>query len=74
MTEITDSSFKGNFYGTPITNGRINVDWGTVRFAFVTEDQSGPYHHSGVLRNGRIEGMTNSLGRGFLAYWSAARP
>jgi hypothetical protein len=68
-----NNSFEGTFYGTPITQGRINTTWGAVRIAFVTADQSGPYNHSAVLKEGRMEGLTNSTGREFLAYWSAVK-
>jgi hypothetical protein len=74
VTAIDGKSFTGTFYGAPISQGRINLDWGTVRIAFVTADGSGPYHHSAVLKAGRLEGLTNSTGRDFLAYWSAEKP
>ena len=71
VSSVQGNGFEGAFYGTPVTEGRLNVDWGAVRFAFVTADGSGPYHHSGVLLDGRLEGTTHSLGRDFLAYWTA---
>jgi hypothetical protein len=74
VTSVSGNSFEGSFYDTPISNGRINTDWGTVRIAFVTADGSGPYNHSAVLVGQRLEGLTNSTGRGFLAYWSAVKP
>jgi hypothetical protein len=74
VTAIQGKTFTGSFYGAEITQGRLNTDWGAVRFAFVTADNSGPYNHSGVLKAGRIEGLTNSTGREFLAYWSAEKP
>ena len=73
VRSVEGNGFEGSFYGTPITEGRLNVDWGAVRFAFVTADGSGPYNHSGVLREGRLEGTTHSLGRDFLSYWTAER-
>jgi hypothetical protein len=73
VRSIEGNGFEGSFYGTPVTEGRLNVDWGAVRFAFVTADGSGPYNHSGVLREGRLEGTTHSLGREFLSYWTAIR-
>ena len=73
VTEVNGKSFSGVFYGAPLHDGRINTDWGAVRFAFVTEDLSGSYNHSGVLRGGRMEGTSHSLGRKFLSYWSAVR-
>lgn len=70
---LDDKSFEGTFYGAPVTQARINTDWGAVRIAFVTTDGSGAYHHSAVLEDGRLEGLTNSTGRGFLSYWSAVK-
>ena len=52
---------------------RINSIWGKLRIAFVTRDGSGPYNHSAVLEGARLEGLTNSTGRDFLAYWSAEK-
>lgn len=69
-----NNTFEGMFYGTPISEARINTAWGTVRIAFVTADPSGPYHHTAVLQGGRLEGLTHSTGRDFLSYWSAVKP
>ena len=73
VTSVTGTDFEGTFYDTPITQGHINVAWGKVRVAFDTADRSGPYHHAAVLNGSILEGLTNSSGRGFLAYWSAVR-
>jgi hypothetical protein len=73
VTSIDGKTFQGSFYGSPISQGRINTDWSAVRIAFVTEDQSGPYNHSAVLKNDKLEGLTNSTGRNFLSYWSATK-
>jgi hypothetical protein len=70
---VDGNKFTGLFYDTEIEQGRINVEWGDVHFAFVTQDKSGAYNHSGVLRGDKIEGMTNSLGRDFLLVWRAER-
>jgi hypothetical protein len=69
-----DNTFEGTFYGAEVTQARINTQWGAVRIAFVTSDQSGPYHHSAVSRSQGLEGLTNSTGRDFLSYWSAVKP
>ena len=74
VTAVSGGSFEGRFYGAPIEQARINVDWGAVRIAFVTSDQSGPYNHSATLTGGRLEGLSNSTGRNFLSYWSAVKP
>lgn len=68
-----DKTFEGSFYGADVTQARINTAWGAVRIAFVTSDGTGPYNHSAVLRDGVLEGLSNSTGRGFLSYWSAVR-
>lgn len=74
VSSIKGKTFTGTFYGAPIEQARINTDWGTVRIAFVTSDQSGPYNHSATLVGNQLEGLTNSTGRDFLSYWSAAKP
>ena len=73
VTSVDGKSFEGAFYGTPVTQGRINNDWGKLRIAFVTSDGSGPYNHSAVLEGERLEGLSNSTGRDFLSYWSAEK-
>ncbi len=73
VESVAGDSIVGMFYGTAIEEGRINRDWGALRFAFVTADGSGPYNHSGMLTSEGLVGMTHSLGRDFLAYWTAVR-
>ncbi len=73
VTSVQGRSFTGTFYDTPVSQARINTDWGKLRIAFVTTDGSGPYHHSAVLEDDTLEGLSNSTGRDFLSYWSAVR-
>ena len=73
VTAVDGMTFTGTFYDTENSDAKINTDWGTVRIAFTTADGSGPYHHSAVLAGDRLEGLTNSAGRGFLSYWSAVK-
>jgi hypothetical protein len=73
VTSVQAKSFSGSFYDAPISQGRINRDWGKLRIAFVTVDGSGPYHHSAILDGNKLEGLSNSTGRNFLAYWSAIK-
>jgi hypothetical protein len=73
VSAVSEGSFQGSFYDTPISEGRVNVEWGTIRIAFVTADGSGPYNHSAVLAGRKLEGLTNSTGRKFLSYWSASK-
>lgn len=74
ISSIDVGEIQATFYGAATENGAVNTDWDAVRFAFTTEDGSGVYHTTGVLReDGTIEGTTHSLGRGFLSYWTATR-
>ncbi len=73
VTSVEGRSFSGSFYDAPISQGRINTDWGKLRIAFETNDGSGPYHHSATLEGDSLEGLSNSTGRDFLAYWSAVK-
>ncbi|WP_295640936.1 hypothetical protein [uncultured Methylibium sp.] len=73
VRSVSGKSFEGTFYGAPVSQARINTDWGAVRIAFVTADVSGPYNHSAVLTGGKLEGLTNATGRDFLSYWSAVK-
>ncbi|MFK7846818.1 MAG: hypothetical protein AB8G77_16070 [Rhodothermales bacterium] len=69
ITSTKQNKVKGTFYGSNIKQGRINNKWGKIVFAFVTEDNSGVYHTSGQLEDGRLTGSTHSLGRDFLMPW-----
>jgi hypothetical protein len=70
---VQNGRIKGTFYGTDFADGSTNKDWGSVCFAFTTSDGSGAYHTAGRLVNGRLEGMTHAVGRGFLSVWTAER-
>ncbi len=73
VTSVEGNVFNGTFYDTPVSQGRINADWGKLRIAFVTVDGSGAYNHSAVLEGGTLEGLSNSTGRDFLSYWIAVK-
>ncbi|MEQ9094985.1 MAG: hypothetical protein RIE32_01840 [Phycisphaerales bacterium] len=73
VDSVAGGRFTGTFYGSPVREARLNGDWGALRFSFVTEDGSGPYLHAGVLRDGRLEGMSNATGRDFLMVWRGRR-
>ena len=73
VTAVQAGTFEGTFYDSPISEARINNDWGTLRIAFVTVDESGPYYHSAALEHEKLEGLSHSSGRDFLAYWTAVR-
>jgi hypothetical protein len=73
VKKVEGDTFTGTFYGVEIKEGRINRDWETIHFAFVTQDGTGVYNHSGKLIGERLEGTTNSVGRKFLSVWRADR-
>lgn len=74
ISSIEGGEVVGTFYGgSAITGGRVSGDWGVVRFSFTTGDGTGAYQTSGVLRDGRVEGMTRSEGRGFVMAWRGER-
>ena len=71
--EIDGNAFSGTFYGTPFTDGVLNADWGSIHFAFTTEDGRTSYHHSGELKGDKIVGRTHAPGRRMLSIWSAEK-
>ena len=73
VKKVRERTFSGTFYGTKFKKGRINDAWGTLYFAFTTEDRRTEYHHSGRLVDGRLEGLTHAPGRDFLSVWTAER-
>lgn len=73
IDRVEAGRIAGSFYGAPIAEARINLDWGAPRIAFVTGDASTSYYHAAVMRDGRLEGLTHAPGRGFLAVWTAER-
>ncbi len=73
VTAVDGKNFSGTFYDTPVTEARINTAWGAVRIAFDTSDGTSAYHHSAVLKDGKLEGLSNVTGRKFLSYWSAVK-
>ncbi len=73
VRRVDGETFEGSFYGTELQHGRVNTDWGSLHFAFATSDGSGVYNTSGVLDGDKLRGTTHSLGREFLAVWTAER-
>jgi hypothetical protein len=73
ITSVENGRLKGKFYGTAFEDSSTNKDWGPIYFAFTTSDRTGAYHTAGRLVNGRLEGTTQSIGRGFLSVWTAER-
>ena len=75
VRSVADKVPVGTFYGSELKDARINADWGTVHFAFTTSDarERGTYNTAGRLVGDHLEGTTHSLGRNFLAVWTATR-
>lgn len=75
VAKVDGNTLAGTFYQSEVADGRINTDWGTVHFAFTTADSQGrgTYNTAGRLVGDRLEGTTHSLGRKFLAVWTAER-
>lgn len=73
VTSVEGKAFSGTFYGSTISQARINTDWGKLRIAFTTVDGSGAYNHSATLEGKKLEGLSNATGRNFLSYWSAVK-
>ncbi|MEO1280009.1 MAG: hypothetical protein AAFV77_13700 [Planctomycetota bacterium] len=73
VESVEGKTFTGTFYDSPISEARLNTDWGAVHFSFISMDGSGAYLHAGVLRDGRLEGTSNATGRGFLSVWTGER-
>ncbi|MES2034779.1 MAG: hypothetical protein V4466_11425, partial [Pseudomonadota bacterium] len=75
INSVEGDRITGLFYDSPMEQGRITRDWGTIRFAFVTHDKDGgAYNTSGEFVDGRlIRGVTHALGRDFLSIWTADR-
>ncbi|MFO0892022.1 MAG: hypothetical protein U0790_23160 [Isosphaeraceae bacterium] len=70
---VDGDTISGSFYEADLKEGRVNGNRVLVHFAFVTEDGSEVYHHSGSLREGKLENLGHSLDRKFFAVWKASR-
>lgn len=68
-----DGSVTGRFYDRDIEGGRWKTDRGRTCVSFRTSDGVGPYHSSGCLRGGMVEGQTWAEHRRFLFNWNARR-
>ncbi len=73
VTKISENSFEGTFYGSPLEEARINRNWDRLYFAFTTRDSSHAYYHSGYLENGKLYGVSYCPGREFVQPWTGIR-
>lgn len=73
LKEISPLGLKGEFYGSKMRKGNVNIDYQGIYFAFVTHDGSGDYNTAAMYKNGKLSGSTHSLGRDFLSVWTAVK-
>ena len=74
ISNITDKTFSGTFYGSDFTGGQINSSWGEkIYFAFTTGDKNSSYFHSGYIEEGKIHGVSYSSDRKFITPWSGRK-
>lgn len=74
ITEVNDSTFTSTFYyDSEIQEARFNADWGALTIAFFTADGSGPYNTAARLEGDLLKGTTHSIGRDFVALWTARK-
>lgn len=73
ITEQNDKSIKGQFYGSSIENGMINLNWEKLYFAFKTSDRNNDYFHSGYFIDDELFGITFCPKRNFVMPWTGKR-
>ncbi|MDW3648416.1 MAG: hypothetical protein R8P61_15225 [Bacteroidia bacterium] len=73
IKEISPLGLKGSFYYSKLREGRVNINFDGVYFAFVTDDGSGDYNTTAIFKEGKLMGTTHSLGRDFLSVWTAVK-
>ena len=73
IKDISPLGVKGEFYYTKMREGRVNISFEGVYFAFVTNDGSGDYNSVGIFKDGKLSGSTHSLGRDFLSVWTGEK-
>lgn len=73
VESVENDSLSGTFYNAQIQAGKIDTQWGSVQFTFVTGDGTGAYYSTGKFVNGRLEGTTYSPSRKLFSVWSATR-
>ena len=71
--KVRDGRVVGTFYDTEIENGFANDTWGDLVVGFTTRDGSGVYYSTATLHDDVLRGSTLSVGRQFLAVWTARR-
>ncbi len=73
ISEASESTLKGSFYGSTLEDAYINTEWDRIYFGFTTRDQSSSYYHSGYLLDEKIYGISYCPDRGFTQPWSGEK-
>ena len=73
IDSVKDGRIEGAFYGSPIYDGYVNVAWGELQFAFISDDAGGPYFTSGTVSGDQLRGRTHCPHREFLNVWHGKR-
>ena len=75
ITKVEGKMFTGEFYreGVKIRNAQINTQLGIIYGALVSGDNSGIYNTSFYYKDGMLHGTTHSIGKNFLAVWTATK-
>jgi hypothetical protein len=68
-----DNSFSGKFYDADFDNGKFNLNWDKLYFAFTTVDASSTYYHSGYIEDDIMYGISFSPERSFTSPWRGKR-
>jgi hypothetical protein len=75
ITKVEGKTFKGEFYreGVKIRNAQINTQLEVIYGALVSGDNSGIYNTTFYYKDGLLQGTTHSIGKDFLAVWTATK-
>lgn len=73
IDEVKENRFTGSFYGSFLQKVVLNKNWDKLYFAFVTEDASNEYFHSGYFLGNQIIGFTYCPKRKFAMPWTGEK-
>lgn len=73
VKSVKDKSFSGSFYGSRVTEAKLNRNWDRLYFAFTTYDSSNAYYHSGYLKDGKVYGITYCPNRNMVSPWTGIK-
>ena len=73
ISEVSDKTIKGKFYGSSITSGLLKTSWTKTYLAFTTSDSNHTYYHSGYYLDGKVYGMSYCPTRQLTARWTGVK-